>query len=531
MTDFASLDTDVLQEYEALFIEAYRTQYPDYEWDHGSMLYEMVIRPAAVRAAADDADIEALRENMSLYLASIAESPDQDLILSLASNFRVSQNTGLYGTGDIAVYTKQAGNIYLPGGSQYSAGGLAVTNDLTYVGVPNIDEYVDTEDTVYRQLTQLGDEYVFLVPVRTVNYTGESVTRGVQVTSATRPSQVTRIETATSIAGGREPDSTEEILDQALNGMTAKVPSGNSHLEALFRDFGAVTIYSQASFGINDPECIRDRDNVFGISAGGRVDTWCRTADAPIERTIQVLASRATSTSPWQLFITAEQGLGFYRIESIKHPESSSIVTDEHEATVIYGYSEEDGGPHVFSGDTARYSVYQTAQVLFTFNDIADTDAVFEIVVSGLPGLQTLQEYINRRDIRNEAHDVLVRAPNPAAVSITVTVERESGDTATTVTALQTAIASAINATEIGIDGLDASLVVNAVEGVNSDLNVKFPVTLQADFQQPDGTVETVRSITGRINVPESDYSWVTERNTMFYCIADFIKVDLRDKA
>lgn len=530
MIDLDSIDTQVLADYEAQFTDAFRELYPELEWGQGSLVYEMVIRPAAVRAASDEEDIDLLRKNMSLYLASVAASPDPTLLSSLASNFRVAPPAGLYATGEVTVYTRQNSNVYIPAGSVLTAGGLSVTPEKTYVGVSNAEDYVDQADTVYKQYVTVGSEFAFTVPVRSIEFTDTSVARGVQVAMASRPVQVSRIETATSIAGGRASASTADILDQALYGVTAKVPSGNTHLASLFSDLESVNVLSQASFGINDAECIRDRDNVFGISVGGRVDAYCKTAVEPGERSVTLTATRPTSSDPWTVFIPASAGLGFYRILEIRHIDSNEIVPDENDITVQYGYAQEAEGPHVFSEDTARYSIYQTALLSFEYTSITDTESDFEIVLLTMPNLETLQDYINRRDVRNEAHDVLVRGPHPASMSITVIVERTPGDTSTTEADIQAAVAEAINATDVGVDGIDASLMVNAVEAIDASLNIVFPVTMQADFQLPDGTIKTVRSLNGRITVPESSYSWVTERNTMYYCSASDVNATIRDK-
>lgn len=530
MLDVDSIDAETLSDYEEAFIAAYQELYPAYEWSYGSLLYETVIRPTAMRAASDEDAIDAVRQNLSLALASQQTTPDADLVNSLASNFRVVEQAGLYGTGEIAVYTREQNNVYIPAGSSLSAGGVALTTDRQYVGVSNAENFVDKEDTVYRQLIQVGSEWVFLVPVRTANFTDKTVSQGLQVTMDGRPSLVTRIEISSSVLGGRAESTTADILDRAQNGLTAKVPSGNAHLKALFSELTDVNVLDQASFGINDPECIRDRDNVFGISTGGRVDAYCKTALVPSVRTLTVNATRASLIDSWSMFIDKETALGFYRIISIKHPDVNTEITDEDGITVVYGFSEESGGPHVFSADTARYSIYQTAQLTFDYT-VAETQTAFEVKVQAMPALDTLQETINSPDVRNEAQDVLVRAPHPASVSVTVTVEREPGDTSTSVDDLQNAIATIISNTNIGVDGLDASLVVNAVEGVDPSLHVVFPVTLQADFQLPDSSIKTVRSLTGRVSVPDSSYTWVTEKNTFYYCLAENVSVELRDKA
>ena len=158
MLDVDSINAEVLQDYEESFIAAFQELYPEYEWSYGSLLYETVIRPAAVRAASDEEDLDTLRANMSLYLASIADEPDNDLVTSLASNFRVVIPDGIYGTGEIAVYTRQENNVYIPVGSELSAGGVLLTTDNTYVGVSNADSYVDKSGTFYRQLVKVGEE-------------------------------------------------------------------------------------------------------------------------------------------------------------------------------------------------------------------------------------------------------------------------------------------------------------------------------------------------------------------------------------
>lgn len=531
MIDLDSIDTEVLSDYEAQFIDAYRELYPDYEWGQGSMLYEMVIRPAAVRAASDEDDIDTLRANLSLSLAAAATAPNEDLVNALASNFRVSPPTGIYATGEITVYTRQNSNVYIPAGSVMSAGGLAIVAEATYVGVSNVDDYTDQDNTIYKQYTQVGAEFAFTVPVRSTTFTDLAAARGVQVSMATRPVQVSRIETATSISGGRADASISNVVEEALYGVTAKVPSGNAHLAALFSTLDTVNVLSQASFGVNDPECIRDRDNVFGISTGGRVDAYCQTAVEPGERSVTLTASRESTTAPWIMFIPASSGLGFYRILEIRHVESGEIVTDESNLTIDYGWTTEDEGPLIFSVDTARYSIYQTALISYAYTGITDLESTFEVVLLAMPGLEVLQDYINRRDIRNEAQDVLVRGPHPASMSVTVIVERDPGDTSTTEADVQAAVAVAINDTGVGVDGIDASLIVNAVEGIDTSLNIVFPITMQADFQSPDGSIKTIRTLNGRITVPDSDYAWVTERNTMYYCSAADVGVTIRDKA
>lgn len=529
VVELGSLNTDTLQEYEQLFIAYFEALYPTFNWSTGSFLYEMVIRPQAILAASQEQDLETLRDNLSLSLASQQASPDEELVGNLASNFRLSATTGSPGSGELAVYTSQTLNVYIRSGAVFTFGDLSVTTTKTYIGVLDTSVYENSADTEYRELVQVGDEYVFLVPVQTATNTSASLSEGTVVQMMNKPTQVSRVVVASAVSGGADNETTSGLVEKAESGVTARIPSGNTHLATLLAAESGVNILSQKSFGIRDPECLRDRNNIFGISMGGRVDAYCRTSQLPATYQVTKTATRVSGNT-WTVDLNASECRGFYYIEKITNSSVAEEVTNQDEITMSFRYEAPPaGGPEVFSDVTARYSSYQAVTLTFTFPIITSDTASFTFYLRAMPNLATLQAFVNRPDVRNEAQDVLIKAPVPCFIGVSLTVLKPAGNTSTTASQVQAAIASAINALAIGDGFVSASTVVQAVEALSADLETDFPVVFDSSTYLPDGTRHMMRSCTGKISAYEDEDQGVTARNTVFFCLTGDVNITLQD--
>ena len=528
MVPLADISPDILQQYEQVYIEYYTALYPTFNWSYGSFMYEQVIRPNAIFAASQEQDLGTLRSNFSLYAISLQTSPDAALAASLASNFRISPNSGTAGSGELAIYSLQATTIYIRAGSVFSAGSQQLTVAKTYVGVFDTAVYQNTEDTEYRTMTQVGDEYVFIIPVSTATSSVESIAEGIEVSMPNKPVQVDRIVVSSAITGGTAAESTKDLVNRAATGVTARVPSGNKHLESLFKNIPDVTVFSQKSFGMHDPECLRDR-NVMLISMGGRVDAYCKTSQIPATRTITKPGIR-TGADTWTIQLPAADALGFYYISKIASAASNQVVTNQDEIAMTYRYEIPDNNqPEIISAVTARYSVYQAATFSFQFPGIVGTTANFLVSMITMPNLLTLQNYVNLADVRNEANDVLIRAPVPCFIGVSVNILRATGNTDVTAAMIQTAISAVINGTEIGTAAITAEHVVMAVANAYPTVRVDFPVLLDAKTYMPDGGVWMEHSCCGRIGPHEDLEQGVSARNTAFFCYGSEIKVIFKD--
>jgi hypothetical protein len=531
MIDLADIPQATLQPYLDYYQASFSSLYPQSDWTIGTVLYETVIRPNAILAASQELSLEDVRSNFSLMAMAAQAEPDTDLLNSLASNYRISTLLGRPGAGELAIYTRQTGNVYIRSGALFSAGGLTMTVTKTYVGVLDDSIYADTADIEYLEMVQVGAEYVFIVPVVTTTNTAASVGEGQLVQMTNPPTQVYRVEVASAISGGSTDEQTSDLLARAQLGITARVPSGASHINSLLAQDSDFTIITPVkAFGINDPECLRDRNNAFGVSMGGRVDAYVRTAQLPSTTSVTKTATRLAGDL-WTASLSASEALGCYYIASITHSASGTAITDQVDMTVTYGYEVAPaGGPEVFSALTARYSIYQNLVVQFTMAGITGATADFLFALRTMPQLTALQSYMNLADVRNEAQDVLIKAPVPCFISVDMTILRPAGD-AVTADELAVLVADTVNALPTGAGQVTVEAMLQAIKAAYFELSADFPIRLEGSTYMPNGSVSTDWSCTGKLSAAVDLEQGVTARNTAFFCNSEDVSITLQDQA
>ena len=527
MVPLADIDLALLAEYEEIVKEYFIKIYPDRNWNTGSQMYENIVRPMAITMASQETDLETLRRSYALSLLTAQASPDPAMVAAIASNFRLTSMTGRPASGELVAYTALSSNTYIYAGTQFTVGGITLVTEKTYIGTDTADVYTDAADVVYVQYVPIGDLYAFTFPVVSTVNTALAVGEGQEAVMSSQNTQIQRVEVASAIGGGAEDESASGLAAQAAEGVTARVPSGDAHLRALLQAYTSVNVMSMASFGIGDPEMLRDRNNVFLFSGGGRVDCICRTAQLPAISSVTRTAT-ALGDDRWALSIEAEDCPGFYHIVRIEQAGVVRQITNQDEIDMEFRAVQEDGGPEVFSGTTARYSIYQAASIEFTFPGVAGATADFTVYTMVMPQLATLQAYVNRADVRNEAQDVLIRAPVPCFVGLSAKVLKPAETTAAEA-AIQAVVATALNALPIGAGAVTAAYVVQAVTAAYPDFKVDFPILFTSRTYMPDGTVLYDSTPYGKISARVDAVQGVSVRNTVFLCLPEDVNITLED--
>ena len=529
--DFENISDELLSEYIFVIQQQYLTLAPDADVSIGSNIYELVIRPTAAVLASNEVSLDTLRQNYSLQLLSESETPDDDMADKLAANFRITRKEGDKGNGVLAFYTNTPANVYISAGTIFQAGSLEVTTEYTYVGIlpENKGDKEDTDIIKYRPMIQYdASTWVFTVPVVTLENTPVSVEAGLKVTSDVTYTDVVNIEVASAIAGGSGPESTPDLVERARYGITAKVPSGKAHIEALMSE-AQLPVIETAVFGMGDPEMLRDRNNPFLISTGGRVDACIKTLPLPATATVPIQAATEDGLN-WFMYIDRTVAPGWYYIDSIVYPGQTSVITDIQDLEVFYSYQQMEGGPEVFSATTARYSVYQTAQVMFKY---AGTDftgpgnATFMVTFNYMPNLEKVQYYFNDPAIRNNQQDMLIKAPIAAFLSFDIRLKNTGAESTVDIDALKNDLATTINGFHIGRGFVSAADLAIAINKLNANLLVSCPLSMTLSTYLPDGTVYSYTSTNGMVKAHEVVDQGVTAKNTAFFCKTSDINIEV----
>lgn len=529
--DFTNISDELLAEYIFVIQQQYLTLAPDADVSIGSNIYELVIRPTAAILASNEVSLDTLRQNYSLQLLAESDNPDDDMADKLAANFRLTRKEGSRGHGVVSFYSKSSANVYISAGTIFDAGGVEVTTEYTYVGIKpeNIGDKEDTDIIKYRPMIQFdANTWVFTVPVVTLENTPVSVESGVTVTSEITFTDITKMEVASAIAGGSGPETTQELVERVRYGITAKVPSGKAHIEALMTE-ADLSVLETAVFGMGDPEMLRDRNNPFLISTGGRVDACIKTLSLPATSILPLEAVTEDGLN-WTMFVDRSVAPGWYYIDSIVYPGHTSVITDIQDLEVFYSYQQAEYGPEVFSAVTARYSIYQTARVNFKY---AGTDftgpgkAVFMVTFNHMPNLEPVQEFFNDPAIRSNQQDLLVKAPVAAFLSLDIRLKNTGTESTIDIEALKNHLAISINNFHIGrgfISAADLAIIINQL---NANLLVSCPLSMTLSTYLPDGTVYAYTSTNGMVQAHEDLEQGVTAKNTAFFCKTSDINIEV----
>jgi len=498
-------------------------QYPSLDWNVGTVLYDLLIKPASATFADQYAFAENVRENMALSLVLAQDSPDPDLVDALLSNYNVVRRQGRSATGTLNVYTNSDQNIFVPVGSIFLCNGVQLFPIKSYVGVSGEIVEEDTDEISYIQMRDVGDgRKVFAITAQTAEALETVLSAGLACTSDLGNTRISDVETASTFTGGAVEETTDQLLERAQSGVNSNVVTGRDNIRELLRRQENYNVLDAQVFGMGDDLQLRDATNNAGISSGGRLDVYVKTAPIPI-------VSRATLEG------TKEDGVWTIVIPADSYPGALGVLGFEYEGSFqstgisyVLDYDPQGPWPLIESAIHARYSQYQTMSIQFETSAVEASidEASFIVSVVHMPGVGSLQDYLNDPAIRSHAFDHVVKSAIPIVTEVDVEIEYPRGVTAPAPSVLKQTISDVINLKLIGVEALYTSDVVYACRYAFPDGIVKMPINLRGRVFMPDGTVRYTSS-QNHLKAPTD--TGISYRNCVFACFPDQINLVLRE--
>jgi len=490
------LDSDDVQQAEGFLVDFLATEYPSLDLTAGKVLRDLLIRPNAIFHSLNQEDIDRLRRSMSLK--AIEEDPtlaDDDIVDGVLSNYRVERGEGTKAEGQVTIIVATFTTTTVSVGTVFTANGVNFVTTQTYSGVTTADAVVSDQQ------------------------------KEIQPRSAGLVDAVA----AEDFSGGSDTETNSELIERFKLGISPSTFAGRVHIQSLLRE-EVPNLQASSITGFGDPEMLRDRHNIFAVSQGGKADIWARTGTLPTTRTLTKTATLIDADSKtWQVSILRDDAPGFYTVPFIL-PEGAGTDENTFEITAEtrgMDLTAETGAfvPDVDDLVEGGYSRYQTAVLQFVDPD-TDTSGLTEhestqtvqVGVLALPDIDTLQALSNDRDRRNPQADYLVKAPVPAFVAITLTVQYKTDTEAPDADAIKESIAGRVNDLGFEVGKLPSSMVYDAVHNATSELDalVVAPIDMFCQIRRPDGTVVSIRD-GNEIRIPDEPELGVTSRTTMFY--------------
>ena len=198
-------------------------EYPTLDISAGTLLYELLLKPAAIIYAGQDETIETLRANMSLAQVLESSDPDPDLVDNLLSNYNVVRETGSPAQGILNVYVSASQNVHIPATAVFTCNSVDISPTKAYVGVPGSITQQDTNDIAYVQMRAVGDgTYVFSLDATTLQASETVLSPNQGCTSTLSNPIISRIETGSTFTGGSIEETTNELLVRAQTNINSQ---------------------------------------------------------------------------------------------------------------------------------------------------------------------------------------------------------------------------------------------------------------------------------------------------------------------
>jgi hypothetical protein len=503
----------------------------------GSVLSELLIKLSATLHNEIHNDIDAISQTQ--YVSSALDSATDtynDVINSIASNYNVSRNEGRKVTGRIKVTVSSSKTYFLEKGFTFQQPNLKFQYlTTTPYEVVFRDASVTLTDGQLR-LVQEGSKFYFIVSVEAATVGQEAVggdKNNTQVTNLTRfalggTSKLdgfVQAEAYGNFSSGQDIETDRELITRFKEGLANKSVTSPKSLTSVLK-INFPTLKNISVVGSNDPELVRNKANLFGISTFGMADVYIRTSDS-IETTTIAMTGTRVDSSTWQIVINKSTVPGFYRVVSVT-PTSPGSTGTYVIKTTSYGYQADSTTRNNFINvpSDARLTKYQTCTLTFEATNIAasTTTTTFNVLISYSPLVQDIQDYLISDQNRVACADYLVKAVIPCEVSLQLNLFRKFPLDEVPVSSIKRDIFSYINNLTFGED-----LVISKIIDICHNYNIKrvdLPIEVSGTILIPGVSKDQSILITGEdsLSIPTVLDKGISKNTTAFF--VNYLKED-----
>ena len=535
---FSDISPEAIDQAEEYLAGVLSEEYPSLDLSEGRVIREMVINVAAILHAVNRQDYDNLRRSFSiLEITTNPDLADPDIVDSVLSNYRIERFEGSKATGNLAVIIANAITTSVPADTIFTSNGLTYVVTQPYIGVTS---EASVNSSTERLIEERADgSYVFTVPV-VASEVGEQyrAKRGARFTASPAIVGTIDIQAAADFEGGLAEETNAELVARTQQGIAPKVFSARAQVAALIQDqYEGLVDISQV--GLGDPEMLRDRNNIFAASQGGKADLYLQTSDTPDEIKVTKECTYM-GDQIWQFSLLRDDAPGFYLVTAVVYENATAFDGSLEINSEVRGYDttlETDWVHQIADMQQAAYTRYQTAVVQFIDPlTPADTEigakVNYDVYILRSPDIKGINDLTVERQRRPECGDYLPKAAVPAFAAVSLRVYQRPGSSDPDTAAMKTAIASRINALGFTLGRLPMALIVDAAQGAleSGGTHVISPLDMYA-FVYPPDTAPDGRILLRDIHelvVPDLPDRGVTQRTTVFYLPETAIEIDVK---
>ena len=429
----------------------------------GSVLSELLIKLSAQlhNQLRTDAEVPSTINTVQTALNSTTDTYSE-AIDAVASNFNVARNTGVTVTGRVKVTVAFDRTYYIGANFQLIHTNLNAVyrTTRTYrVAKELADNATNGELELYRSS---DGTFYFLLPVEGVDTT-------ITVAAPHNSSLILNSANTTlegfveakafgNFSSGRPVETDRALIARFQSGLSSKGLVSPQSMQVLLPEVfpelftqGGTGKAVLSVVGASDPELNRGKNTSFGLTPFGLADVYVRTSDAVQTDSFPVTAvcthvKAGSVPAEWTIVLDSTVPnfpTWFYSVVSISYTDDTGITqttypkgTPYHTNPVVFTAAANpanrlDGGT-VPPAAVARFTRYQVctlrAELSGAFADDPLIDSVHDVqvMVTYMPSIGDIQDYMLQNANRVVAADYLVKAVIPCNLSTSITIKKGS---------------------------------------------------------------------------------------------------------
>lgn len=468
----STLDAATYDESAAFVRSAILEQDPTAIVSPGTAVDGLVIQNQARLAALHNSRLTQLSNATSLQAITegLADVTDAD-VDNLVSNYFITRQAAVRAYGGVKIVVSADTSYVLPIGFQLSLGALGFsTTTISYV-YPSSSSGVSVSSTTQIMKARPDGTFEFTIQV-TAQQDGSAskLANGTVLTLVSTAAGMLSATVSGDFSGGTAAETNADLLARASTGITAKVIGGDEHIDALISS--QYPTYTSNTVGVGSALMTRDQGNMFGISTGGKIDIYVKSAASMNSGTITVSATVTNaSTKLITAIIQQPQASGIYRIVAIRPTGSAaiggdSLTTITRSPVALAGFN-----PVLTATQDIAFSNRQSLTI--TWTDTLGTGAYtngdtrsYDMDILYMPDLSGVDLYLTGSAVRPGGTDILVKAGVPCRVTVGVTLYTAPGYAQPTTSVVASAIANAINIVPFGTATLSGFALSAAIKEV-----------------------------------------------------------------
>lgn len=414
--------------------------YPQLDLRIGTVLRDLLIRPLATLYAINKKQIGHYEKNASLstIISQLEQGAavDKESINRLLSNFGISLPEGKHAVGKLFVRVQENMEYLIPEDIKFTtAAGLSFKPRTSVIvssspaGAEQIQLFPAKDGTYYFILDviaeQPGSKYnlpegvVFFCDLTSINF--------LEITSYS------------PFVGGEDSADLLDFIKNFKSILSYRSFDNFISISSLLKE-NFKNIYAVSVQGYGDPGQFRDKNNIFSLATGGKVDIYIRDFFAP--NTV-ILHKRGVKIDnfTYKIEISEDDAPGFYAIKTISEVESSitsDVANTDLQLITIgsYPFTETRActlaippQKSINPLNPVEYvnTIYQKATIVVTDVPFSDAERLFKIVLYTSPTIKQLQQYCDTPTVKPVNADILIKMPYICMVGVNAVIYLNPG--------------------------------------------------------------------------------------------------------